>query len=191
MSAATSGTFLYRGKIPHIATLMRATGLLSGYAFAFSRRTAPEFCKYIGLKKQEGAGNAGCAVHPQSRVQSSKHTGVVTTGSPGHPAFPARWLYGLLRALPGDRLDCHHHRCDAKHHHQLDASIGASGPHDFAVRVSTVRQRHIGVHRSPHPTSVTIAIRPSEGARDGCYTQMICVRRKAKTFCARGWTGFW
>jgi hypothetical protein len=31
----------------------------------------------------------------------------------------------------------------------LDASIGASGPHDFAVRVSAVRQRHIRVHRIP------------------------------------------
>ena len=31
--------------------------------------------------------------------------------------------------------------------HQLDASVGASGPHDFAVRISAVRQRHIRVHR--------------------------------------------
>jgi hypothetical protein len=33
--------------------------------------------------------------------------------------------------------------------HELDASIGASGPHDFAVRISTIRQRHIHVHRIP------------------------------------------
>jgi hypothetical protein len=33
--------------------------------------------------------------------------------------------------------------------HELDASVGASGPHDFAVRVCTVRQRHVGVHRIP------------------------------------------
>src|SRR6266702_495038 len=32
---------------------------------------------------------------------------------------------------------------------KLDASTGASGPHDFAVRVRAVRQRHIGVHRIP------------------------------------------
>ena len=30
---------------------------------------------------------------------------------------------------------------------ELDASIGASGPHAFAVRFSAVRQRHIRVHR--------------------------------------------
>ena len=32
---------------------------------------------------------------------------------------------------------------------KLDASIGASGPHDFAVRVSAVRQKRINVHRIP------------------------------------------
>jgi hypothetical protein len=51
----------------------------------------------------EGAGNAGCPMHPQPRVQMKKahershhrFTGFV-------PAFPAQWFYGLLRALPGD-----------------------------------------------------------------------------------------
>jgi len=46
---------------------------------------------------------------------------------------------------------------------KLDASVEASGPHDFAVRLSNVRQRCLGVHRIPCPTSVTIAIRPSCG----------------------------
>src|ERR1700682_4417002 len=32
---------------------------------------------------------------------------------------------------------------------ELDASIGASGPHDFAVRLSAVRQWHFSVHRIP------------------------------------------
>ena len=32
---------------------------------------------------------------------------------------------------------------------ELDASVGASGPHDFAVRFSAVRQKHIRVHRIP------------------------------------------
>ena len=47
---------------------------------------------------------------------------------------------------------------------KLDASVGASGPHDFAVRVSAIRQRRRRVHRIPRPTSVTIAKRPSEEA---------------------------
>jgi hypothetical protein len=32
-----------------------------------------------------------------------KHTSVVTTVTPEHPAFPTQWVYGLYRALPGDR----------------------------------------------------------------------------------------
>jgi len=59
------------------------------------------------------------------------------------PAFPARMVYGLLRALPGDRLVCHRRlRIDDPSEPgwagcisaRLDASTGAPGPHDFAVR---------------------------------------------------------
>jgi hypothetical protein len=31
----------------------------------------------------------------------------------------------------------------------LNTSVGVSGPHDFAVRVSAVRYRHLRVHRIP------------------------------------------
>jgi len=51
---------------------------------------------------KEGAGNAGCALHPRSRVQKAErksHTSI--QGSGGNPTFPAQWLYGLFRALPG------------------------------------------------------------------------------------------
>ena len=53
---------------------------------------------------------------------------------------------------------------------KLDASAGASGPHDFAVRVSAVRQKRFRVHCIPRPTSVTIAIRPpcGNGMRGRC-----------------------
>src|SRR5882762_10909289 len=43
---------------------------------------------------------------------------------------------------------------------ELDASIGASEPHDFAVRFSAVRQRHIRVHRIP-PRVRDVRERPS------------------------------
>jgi len=43
---------------------------------------------------------------------------------------------------------------------KLDASIGASEPHDFAVRFSAVRRQHIRVHRNPTARIVTIATRP-------------------------------
>src|SRR5712672_3318318 len=83
-----------------------------------------------------------------------------------HPAFPAQWLYGLYEfalvtgflatIIPEKRFAS---RC-------LDASTGASGPHDFTVRNDGVRLSPPRVHRSPSPTSVTIAIRPSCGP--GC-----------------------
>src|SRR5665811_1651467 len=58
------------------------------------------------------------------------------------PAFPARMVYGLLRALPGDRAFLPPSPCGLTIHlkpgragcisARLDASIGAPGPHDFA-----------------------------------------------------------
>jgi hypothetical protein len=71
---------------------------------------------------------------------------------------------------------------------KLDTSVEASGPHDFAVRISAVRQQHLNVHRIPCPTSVTIAIRPS--VRDGMagLLELIWAGGKAEYFCGRGWT---
>src|ERR1700716_2465382 len=71
---------------------------------AFPRRKAPESCMNRSPKKTEGVGNAGCPMHPQPRMQSRKHTSVVTTGPPEKPGIPARnGFNGFLRALPGDR----------------------------------------------------------------------------------------
>src|SRR3981189_129344 len=54
-------------------------------------------------RKSEGAGKAGCALHPRSRVQTcTKKRTRAYRFSGEHPAFPAQWFYGLLRALPGE-----------------------------------------------------------------------------------------
>jgi hypothetical protein len=68
---------------------------------------------------------------------------------------------------------------------KLDASVGASGPHDFAVRLSAVRQRHRHVHRIPHPTSVTTAKRPSceAGWR---INKSVSTNRRNEIFFRRG-----
>ena len=79
------------------------------YAFAISRRNTPEVCiSILPSSKAEGAGKTGCALHPRSRVQlrTEKRTRAYRF-SGNTPAFPAQWLYGLLRALPGERLFCH------------------------------------------------------------------------------------
>ena len=57
----------------------------------------PEVCpKTFAHSKNEGAGNAGCALHPRSRVQKGeKKRTRAYRFSGGTPTFPARWLYGL------------------------------------------------------------------------------------------------
>jgi hypothetical protein len=52
-------------------------------------RHVPEFCyQPSALEKTEGAGNAGRPMRPQPRVQSKKHTSVVTTVTPVSPGIP-------------------------------------------------------------------------------------------------------
>src|SRR5437868_5564468 len=121
----------------------------------------PRFASLFALFETEGAGKTGCLLHPRSRVrfaQTKVHTSI--QGSGNTPAFPAQWLYGLLRALPGERLFCHRRRRDTSR--PLDASTAASGPHDFAVRTQRVRLAPFASIAS-HRTFVTIASRPSIG----------------------------
>jgi hypothetical protein len=120
--------------------------------------------------KTEGAGNAGRQMRPQPRVQNKK---AHERSHHGHTGFTRHSLRngfnGFLRALPGDRA-CLPPSLREMYFAKLDASVGASGPHDFAVRkTSTFVFRAACVHRIPFPTSVTIASRPSSGT--GCPTQ--------------------
>src|SRR5277367_779775 len=80
--------------------------------------------------------------------------------------FHAQWLYGLWRALLGVRAFLATVACEVITR-KLDSSIGESGPHAFAVREAAFagaakRAAQPHVHRIPLPTSVTIAIRPSD-----------------------------
>ena len=112
---------------------------------AFSRRESARVLLTIALEKQEGAGNAGCAVHPRPRVQQKAHA-LATTGTPP-PAFPARWFTAYIALSPGTGLFCPRRSADKSAN--LNASVGASGPHDFAVRISAARPASLS--RPPHP----------------------------------------
>jgi hypothetical protein len=81
----------------------------------------------------EGAGKAGCALHPRSRVQrcAKKRTRAYRS-SGGDPAFPAQWFTTYFVLSPVNGLCCH--RRLAARAAKLSASIAAPGPHDFAVR---------------------------------------------------------
>jgi hypothetical protein len=95
--------------------------------------------------RSEGAGNAGCALHPRSRVQKAErktHTSIQVQRR--HPTFPAQWLYGLFRALPGDQACLTPSPSDMAHLRpvgptglrRLDADHEASEPRDFTVRTA-------------------------------------------------------
>jgi len=58
-------------------------------------------------------------------------------------------VYGLYRALPGEPGFLATVVPKKLASQELDASVGASGPHVFAVRFSAVRQERIRVHRIP------------------------------------------
>src|SRR5229473_1759321 len=124
-----------------------ALAMTSKHTFATSPRNAPE--PLMNLPPKEGVGNAGCPLHPRPRV----HLVVVertrvTTSTPESPDVPARnGFNGFLRALPGDRALLPPSSADMSclspvgptQLRELDASVGASGPHDFAVRCNISR----------------------------------------------------
>src|ERR1700720_1040669 len=97
---------------------------------------APELlCK---PPSREAGGRRECRVRsaPAAACAKKAHA-LATTGTPHQPAFPARWFYGLYRALPGDRALLPPSFADSTR--DLNASVGASGPHDFAVRIGAAR----------------------------------------------------
>ena len=67
------------------------------------------------------------------------------TGSPGIPRAMVLTVSFVLSPVTG--LVCHRHPRFRK----LDASVGASGPHDFAVRVSTVRRAVLAASTASRP----------------------------------------
>jgi hypothetical protein len=64
----------------------------------------------------------------------------------------------------------------------LNASVGASGPHDFAVRLKRRSSAALSASTASRPASVTIASRPSVG-RDARDIVLIWVRRETENFC--------
>jgi hypothetical protein len=66
--------------------------------------------------------------------EMKKHTSVVTTVTPETPGIPRAMVLTVSFVLsPVTGLSCHRRLADTSA--KLDASVGASGPHDFAVRL--------------------------------------------------------
>jgi hypothetical protein len=93
---------------------------------------------------------------------------------------------------PGTGLSCPRRRLRCrKHRGLLDASVGASGPRDFAVRLFAPFVKGAKASTaSRSPTSVTIAKRPSlKGTGRGELLKMICPTGGSIYFRAKDWTG--
>ena len=150
-------------------------GMTGGYASAFSRHTAPEFCKFIGPQKDRGRSatlkrgtqgrpGARCTRGPVCKGSKQKRTRAYRF-SGSSPAFPAQWFYGLSSCSPRRDHSLFVTVIPRKREppEDLTPAIGASGPHDFAVRFSRARQSQPSRPPLPAPTSVTMANAPSLG----------------------------
>ena len=122
---------------------------------------------------------AACAMSSEMRTR-------VSQVNRNHPAFPAQWFYGFLRALPGDRLSCH------RHQRKLPFAnlTPAPGRQDHTTSPSAGRiARQARTQRPPHPAPrfVTLRNAPLCGAgwRD---RELICHFGKPEYFCKRDLT---
>jgi hypothetical protein len=127
-------------------------------------RIAPELLRRLPPSKARGRREAGCTLHPRSRVPNcakKAHTSIQVQRR--HSGFPCAVGYGLFRALPGERAFLPPSLAETSR--KPSASIAAPGPHGFTVRDACVRLSQPS--RPPHPTArfVTIASRRSHRVR--------------------------
>ena len=85
------------------------------------------------------------------KENAHEHTGSAEAVRPSlRNGFTAYFVLSLVIGL-----SCHHRPQEALASRELDASVEASGPHDFAVRDRIVRRAHQArpkLPRPPHPT---------------------------------------
>ena len=116
--------------------------------------------------KSEGAGKTGCPLHPRPVCIGRKHT-VVTTGTPETSGLPCAMVLTVSFVIsPVTGLCCHRHLREVASH-ELDASVGASGPHDFAVRFGAFVLHAIASTASRAPYVRDDREPPLMWARDG------------------------
>ena len=81
-----------------------------------------------------------CNCSDRTHTSNNEYTGIARHSR-------TQWFYGLFRALPGDRALLPPSSADMfclspvgpTQLRELDTSVGASGPHDFAVRCNISR----------------------------------------------------
>jgi hypothetical protein len=143
-------------------------------------------CSFRPLNS-EGAGNAGRPMRPIAAcaevVVAGTRVGQVTPATSG---IPRAMVYGLFRALPGDRAFLSPSPAGISSH-RLDASVETSGPHDFAVRLTRRSSKALSASTASRPAFVTIAKRPSFW--DGMNSLYSCFYQTGKRNIFRGGAG--
>jgi hypothetical protein len=113
-----------------------------------------------------------------SHANESEHTSVVTTVTPETPGIPYTMVLTAYIALsPVSRAFLPPSPARSSPH-ELDASVGASGPHDFAVRF--MRRSSKAPKRPPHPALNVYDDRetPLERRRDRDSIVLLLPRRQ-------------
>ena len=128
----------------------------------------------------------GASIAPAACVKR-KHASRRRRFAENVPAFPARMVLTVSFVLsPVNRACCHRHRRNAQHCRQLDASVGASGPHDFAVRLLLHSSRAPKASTASRAQRfVTIAKRPSYRGGTREEVPVICPTSQATTPATR------
>lgn len=125
-----------------------------------------------------------------ARLQKEKQA-AVTTGLAEQPAFPARWVERLLRALPGDRA-CLPPSSGCRRPRHQRRGVGTTRldrPHR-TVRPHAKRALRPDAATASHaPRSVTIAKRPFSERETGGMIVAICPTVQAKSVRQTGTTG--
>jgi hypothetical protein len=117
---------------------------------------------------------AACVDVESTRVSHHGHTGITRHS-------PRNGFNGFLRALPGDRACLPPSPADTSA--KLDTSVGASGPHDFAVRLKRRSSLSaISVHRIP-PHVRDDRETPLMWGGTGAGIGMIWAAMEAEYFC--------
>jgi hypothetical protein len=105
-------------------------------SFTISPRLSREFCITSRTSEEKRAqGMPGARSARSLACKMNKTHEIVTTVTPVQSGIPRAMVLTVSFALsPVTGLFCHCRKRNAQALSPLDASVGASGPHDFAVR---------------------------------------------------------
>src|ERR1700761_1617219 len=166
---------------PSPASRFRFNFQTAGHAAAFSMRVSTRVHRKNDVPQYKRE-RRECRVSSSPVVSSKKARGSSHRFNRFPREFPAQWFTAYFVLSPVTGLFCR--RC-LRTHRKRDASVGASGPHDFAVHEDFARLAKPTSPPHPCPTSVTIAIRPSCGHGMALYASDL--RNRSSEEAATNW----